>query len=101
MDLFGQVFAADCTFRTSDLLDSVVIDKVGEQADNGQYAENDFSCVQIFHPISVIRKVLDGFDDEINYSADGLKDWAECNHAYRLPSINMRITIRQSSHGAG
>ena len=49
-----------------------------------------------FSPPSTIRKVFNRLDDEIDHRADGLKDWAECNHAYRLPSINMRITIRRS-----
>ena len=53
-----------------------------------------------FSPPSTIRKVFNRLDDEIDHRADGLKDWAECNHANRLPSINMRITIRRSSHGA-
>ena len=48
-------------------------------------------------PPLTIREVLDGLDDEVNHCADGLKDRTECNHAHRLISINMRITIRRSS----
>ena len=50
MDLFGQVFAAD--LRLSEKVDLVgylvVVDKVGEQTDNGQRTENNFSCVHLF-----------------------------------------------------
>ena len=41
-----------CGFALSEKVDLVgylvVVDKVGEQADNGQYAENDFAWVQTF-----------------------------------------------------
>ncbi len=65
-----------------------IVSDSGEQADNGQYAENDFAWVQTFL-VSVIRKVLDGLDDEVNHCADSLEDRAEYNHAHRLLSINM------------
>ena len=34
----------------------VIIDKVGEQADNGQYAENDFAWVQTFTSFQLSEK---------------------------------------------
>jgi hypothetical protein len=49
-----------CGFTLSEKVDLVgylvVIDKVGEQADNGQYAENDFSCVHLFTPFQLSEK---------------------------------------------
>ena len=59
------------TVRKVDLVGYlVVIDKVGEQADNGQYAENDFSCVHFF-TFSTVREIFNGLDDEVNHCADG------------------------------
>jgi len=49
-----------CGFTLSEKVDLVgylvVIDKVGEQADNGQYAENDFAWVQTFTSFQLSEK---------------------------------------------
>ena len=34
----------------------VIVDKIGEQADNGQRTENDFSCVHLFIPFQLSEK---------------------------------------------
>ena len=34
----------------------VVVDKIGEQADNGQRTENNFSCVHLFTPFQLSEK---------------------------------------------
>ncbi|MCB6694853.1 hypothetical protein [Agathobaculum butyriciproducens] len=54
---------------------SIIVDDVGQQTDNSQRTENDFSCVHLFTS-STVREIFNGLDDEINYSADGLKDRA-------------------------
>ena len=64
---------------------SIIVDDVGQQTDNSQRTENDFPCVHLFTS-STVREIFDGLDDEINHSADGLKDRAECNHAQHLLS---------------
>ena len=48
---------------------SIIVDDVGEQADNGQYAENDFSCVHFFTP-STVREIFDGLDNQVDNQVD-------------------------------
>ena len=48
----------------------------------------------ICSPPSAIRKVLDGFDNQIDHSANGLEDWTERNHKQHLLSL---IRVEQFS----
>ena len=53
----------------------VVVDKIGQQTDNSQRTENDFSCAHFFTS-STVREIFNGLDNQIDHSADGLEDWA-------------------------
>ena len=68
-----------CGFALSEKVDLVgclvVVNDVGEQTDNSQRTENDFSCVHFFTS-STVREIFDGLDNQIDHRADGLKDWA-------------------------
>ena len=54
---------------------SIIVDDVGQQTENSQRTETDFSCVHFFTS-STVREIFDGLDNQINHSADGLEDWA-------------------------
>jgi len=54
---------------------SIIVDDVGQQADNSQRTENDFSCVHFFTS-STVREIFDGLDNQIDYRAYSLENWA-------------------------
>ena len=68
-----------CGFTLSEKVDLVgylvVIDKVGEQTDDGQRTENDFSCVHFFAS-STVREIFNGLDNQIDHRAYSLENWA-------------------------
>ena len=53
----------------------VIVNDIGQQTDNSQRTENDFSCVHFF-TFSTVREIFDGLDNQIDYRADGLENWA-------------------------
>ena len=54
---------------------SIIVDDVGEQTDNGQYAENDFAWVHFFTS-STVREIFNGLDNQVDHRAYSLENWA-------------------------
>jgi hypothetical protein len=53
----------------------VIVNDIGQQTDNSQRTENDFSCVHFFTS-STVREIFNGLDNQIDHRAYSLENWA-------------------------
>ena len=54
---------------------SIIVDDVGQQTENSQRTENDFSCVHFFTS-STVREIFNGLDNQVDHRAYSLENWA-------------------------
>ena len=54
---------------------SIIVNDVGQQTENSQRTENDFSCVHFFTS-STVREIFNGLDNQVDHRAYSLENWA-------------------------